>query len=49
MDILSERIGIHRICSGRTWTMIGCSAHTGNGLQEGLDWLARQFLSEFGS
>ncbi|XP_057298979.1 E3 ubiquitin-protein ligase TRIM23-like [Hydractinia symbiolongicarpus] len=47
VDELRDRIGIHRICSGRTWTMIGCSAHTGDGLQEGLDWMARQFLSEF--
>ncbi|XP_066916364.1 E3 ubiquitin-protein ligase TRIM23-like [Clytia hemisphaerica] len=49
MDTLSERIGIHRLCSGRTWTMIPCSAHTGDGLQRGLDWLANQFLSEFNS
>ncbi|XP_065657634.1 E3 ubiquitin-protein ligase TRIM23 [Hydra vulgaris] len=47
LDDLREKIGIHRLCSGRTWTLIGCSAHTGTGLNEGLDWLARQFLSEF--
>jgi len=45
LDQLRERI--HRLCTGRTWTLIGCSAHTGQGLQEGLDWMARQFLSEF--
>jgi len=49
VDELQNRIGIHKLCCGRSWTIIGCSAHTGDGLQEGLDWMATQFLSEFAS
>jgi ADP-ribosylation factor-like protein 2 len=25
--------------AGHHWSIVGCSAHTGNGLQKGFDWL----------
>jgi len=31
-----------KCCSGRNWTIIGCSAKTGEGLQEGMEWLVEE-------
>ncbi|EDO28807.1 predicted protein [Nematostella vectensis] len=47
VDILAERLALHKLCCGRSWTIMACDAHTGRGLNEGLDWLARQLMSEF--
>lgn len=47
IDQITERLCLHKLCCGRSWTVIGCDAHTGRGLQEGLDWLATQLMSEF--
>lgn len=34
-----EKFGLRRL-TGRKWYVQGCTAHTGHGLWEGLDWLA---------
>lgn len=47
VDAITERLALHKLCCGRSWNILGCDAHSGRGLQEGLDWLARQLMSEF--
>jgi hypothetical protein len=37
---ISERLGLDRF-RNRRWVIQGCSASTGDGLYEGMDWLAR--------
>ena len=36
---LTEKMGLSQI-KGRSWLVQGTSAHTGQGLKEGLDWMA---------
>jgi len=31
-----------KCCAGRNWTIIGCSAKTGEGLQDGMEWLVEE-------
>ena len=49
VEELSERLGLHKLCCGRSWNILGCDAHSGKGLHEGLDWMTRQLMSEFAS
>ena len=49
VEELSERLGLHKLCCGRSWNILACDAHSGKGLHEGLDWMARQLMSEFAS
>jgi len=35
-----EKLGLRRLGGGRKWFVQGCTATTGRGLWEGLDWLA---------
>jgi ADP-ribosylation factor-like protein 3 len=37
-DEISETLTLHMI-RDRPWSIVGCSAKTGEGLQEGLEWL----------
>lgn len=47
VDALTEQLALHKLCFGRSWNIFACDAHSGKGLHEGLDWLARQLMSEF--
>eukprot|EP00794_Sanderia_malayensis_P007948 gene7948-8805_t len=47
VEELSEKLEMHKLCCGRSWNILGCDAHSGMGLHEGLDWMARQLMSEF--
>lgn len=47
VDVLTEQLALHKLCCGRSWNIFACDAHSGKGLHEGLDWLARQLMSEF--
>ncbi|CAH3163612.1 unnamed protein product, partial [Porites evermanni] len=47
VDSLTEKLALHKLCCGRSWNIFACDAHSGEGLHEGLDWLARQLMSEF--
>ena len=42
---ITVKLRIRHICdignNKREWFVQGCSAHTGNGLTEGLDWIAK--------
>ncbi len=37
---IAERLGLHNI-RDRTWTIQACSAKTGEGLEDGMEWLVR--------
>jgi len=37
---VAERMGLHSLPKTITWHLQSCSATTGEGLNEGLDWLA---------
>ncbi|KAJ3357025.1 hypothetical protein HDU91_005462, partial [Kappamyces sp. JEL0680] len=39
----SAALGLGRI-KNRPWTIVGCSAQTGEGIEEGIDWLMRSLL-----
>lgn len=47
VDDLTEKLALHKLCCGRSWNIFASDAHSGKGLHEGLDWLARQLMSEF--
>lgn len=49
VEELSEKLSLHKLCCGRSWNILGSDAHSGGGLHEGLDWMARQLMSEFAS
>jgi tripartite motif-containing protein 23 len=37
-------MALPKLCCGRSWHVQACSAQSGDGLKEGLDWLSRQLL-----
>ena len=41
---ITEKLRVSEVCgtesTKREWHVQGCSAHSGNGLTEGLDWIA---------
>ncbi|KAB7507761.1 E3 ubiquitin-protein ligase TRIM23 [Armadillidium nasatum] len=41
---LTETLGLQKLCLGRSWHLHPCDAQSGLGLQQGLDWLARQLV-----
>lgn len=41
---LTESLGVHKLCLGRSWHIQPCDAQSGTGLHQGLDWLARQLV-----
>lgn len=41
---LTESLGVHKLCLGRSWHIQPCDAQSGMGLHQGLDWLARQLV-----
>ena len=38
IDIIQERLGLNKM-GGRRWNIIGCSAKTGEGLQDAIEWI----------
>ncbi|XP_059490440.1 E3 ubiquitin-protein ligase TRIM23-like [Neocloeon triangulifer] len=43
---LCQQMALPKLCCGRSWHCQSCSAQTGNGLTEGLEWLSRQLTTE---
>ncbi|KAK4298429.1 hypothetical protein Pmani_029221 [Petrolisthes manimaculis] len=41
---LTDSLGLHKLCLGRSWHIQPCDAQSGTGLHQGLDWLARQLV-----
>mmetsp|Transcript_7636 Transcript_7636/g.10624 ORF Transcript_7636/g.10624 Transcript_7636/m.10624 type:complete len:186 (+) Transcript_7636:79-636(+) len=46
VDDIKEEL---KMCAGRNWTIIGCSAKTGEGLQDGMEWLVEELNSSKGA
>lgn len=44
--VIAEAVGMHTLRGGRKWFVQGAAATTGDGLYEGLDWLATQVSEE---
>uniref|UniRef100_A0A0P4VU06 Uncharacterized protein n=2 Tax=Scylla TaxID=6760 RepID=A0A0P4VU06_SCYOL len=44
MPALTDSLGLHKLCLGRSWHIQPCDAQSGTGLHQGLDWLARQLV-----
>ncbi|KAG0710301.1 E3 ubiquitin-protein ligase TRIM23 [Chionoecetes opilio] len=44
MPALTDILGLHKLCLGRSWHIQPCDAQSGTGLHQGLDWLARQLV-----
>ena len=44
VPVLTEALGLHKLCLGRSWHLQPCNAQSGTGLHEGLDWLAVQLV-----
>ncbi|XP_065332757.1 E3 ubiquitin-protein ligase TRIM23-like [Cloeon dipterum] len=43
---LCQQMVLPKLCCGRSWHCQACSAQTGAGLTEGLEWLSRQLTTE---
>ncbi|CAG0881196.1 unnamed protein product [Darwinula stevensoni] len=44
VEEIMESLCLYKLCCGRSWHIVACDVPSGNGLQEGLDWLAKQLL-----
>jgi tripartite motif-containing protein 23 len=42
---MTEQLGLLKLCCNRSWHLQGCSAKTGEGLADGLEWLSRQMVA----
>jgi len=42
---ISDQLSLHKVCSGKSWHIMGCTARTGEGLPESLDWLSHQLVA----
>lgn len=45
IENITELFALPRLCCGRNWHIQACDAPSGNGLYEGLDWLAGQLVA----
>ena len=45
LETITEGLPLHKLCCGRSWHVQPCSSQTGQGLLDGLDWLARQLVA----
>merc|ERR1719468_465964 len=45
IEEIAESFSLYKLCCGRSWHIQACDAKSGNGLQEGLDWLCRQLVA----
>jgi tripartite motif-containing protein 23 len=43
---LCQQMVLPKLCCGRSWHCQPCSAQSGDGLTEGLEWLSRQLTTE---
>lgn len=45
IEEITEELGLLKMCCNRSWHLQGCSAKTGEGLADGLEWLSRQMVA----
>ena len=41
-DELSQELGLNTLPRDRKWCILGCSAKTGDGLQDAMEWVVEQ-------
>ena len=45
IEEITDQFCLYKLCCGRSWHIQACDAKTGQGLQEGLEWLSRQLVA----
>ncbi|KAH7817388.1 Arf1h [Monocercomonoides exilis] len=45
-EYIREKLELDRVCAERSWHIQPCSALTGDGLLDGLEWLTNEFASK---
>ena len=45
IEEITDRFQLYKMCCGRSWHIQATSSVTGQGLQEGLEWLSRQLVA----
>ena len=45
IESVTDELGLLKLCCNRSWHLQACSAKTGEGLHEGLEWLSRQMVA----
>ncbi|KAL1129474.1 hypothetical protein AAG570_014000 [Ranatra chinensis] len=45
VESVTEAVGASKLCCSHSWHLQGCSAQTGAGLYQGLDWLSSQLVA----
>ncbi|XP_073968878.1 E3 ubiquitin-protein ligase TRIM23-like [Rhodnius prolixus] len=45
LETITELLGASKLCCGHSWHLQACSARTGVGLYQGLDWLSSQLVA----
>uniref|UniRef100_A0A0A9XQF0 RING-type E3 ubiquitin transferase n=1 Tax=Lygus hesperus TaxID=30085 RepID=A0A0A9XQF0_LYGHE len=45
LEVITETLGASKLCCGHSWHALACSAQTGQGLYQGLDWLSSQLVA----
>ncbi|XP_025109745.1 E3 ubiquitin-protein ligase TRIM23-like isoform X2 [Pomacea canaliculata] len=45
IEEITQQMGLLKMCCNRSWHLQGCSAKSGEGLADGLEWLSRQIVA----
>ncbi|PVD23703.1 hypothetical protein C0Q70_16976 [Pomacea canaliculata] len=45
IEEITQQMGLLKMCCNRSWHLQGCSAKSGEGLADGLEWLSRQMVA----
>ena len=45
IEEITDQFCLYKMCCGRSWHIQACDAKSGEGLQEGLEWLSRQLVA----
>jgi len=45
IESVTDQFSLYKLCCGRSWHIQACDAKSGDGLQEGLEWLSRQLVA----
>ena len=45
IEEITDQFCLYKMCCGRSWHIQACDAKTGQGLQDGLEWLSRQLVA----
>merc|ERR1712012_469691 len=45
IEEITDQFSLYKMCCGRSWHIQACDAKSGEGLQEGLEWLSRELVA----